>query len=956
MNTQQEHLLGLLKEIDWICRKYEITYYTAGGTVIGAARHKGFIPWDDDVDLYMDRENFEKFRIAVKKENLPNRKVECRSDNENYHATIPRYNEETTTQICRYHLLGKPSGGLLIDILIMDDYPNDPEERELYLAKLNVYADFIAVPYTHAQRNIEKHLDLYDVYKRKAKELGEEAVIKELEEELFNYKADECDNYILRWAGLANVFSKKMLGKPVYLPFEDMMVPVPEDWYGYLVQLYGDDWMNVPLAEGQDTHIAVSSMEVPYKVFMSERNRFISQKKLRNLYLKRKRATIDFQKVRRPMENYLLEVKGNLVTYEISTILKEVNIENLFAGKDYNKIVDCFSGYIILQTSVLFAGELKHSGWTRWIQPKIIPIDKRLLEILLISLIKSNKFRVCGKLINVYQRAGKEEELSESAVHLYEKVKNVEKLYYLGQYDDCIAEFDFEVLKKIERTEKYFWLAQAKANPTSLLKAELQAMIEDNPCSVELNKAYGDVLYALGATDLAFEKYNYVVEHSRNGMFWNDISEKMEFVIHDLESTTPYAPTNIELFEKKLFFELVDFFEKNEIKYVVGSSLAAKLLRNGNIGYRNEEKTIYMDADNAQKFIELFEKQNPSDRRLISWMNHPTMKNCQIIYSDTNSVYARLNQIEEWIGIGVHITIIILRNNELLQRKFHYTSFLENLLTLTNLHSTSPEIIDTKRNKYLYRFSKMFFKYFSKEKFAKRLFKRIIAEERRYSALKYCYRQNKVQHLYKIRPFSASYYNDIERIDIENHSVAVPRKVCANYDKGVTKYISNVPPKESLFFLVKENLSWSEFESIINLDDIRKLSWQKYELKNKALQSIEKDVKLMWKIMYRGKEKIEFYCSWLDADKIGRRRLIREYHSIFMSYREKGLSFYVTPQITKRYCKYLRTKKKYDYADEVENSATPKDYRIVKDYKKLQSSYAENEELNIAVETITEDM
>ncbi|MCB6367824.1 LicD family protein, partial [Intestinibacillus massiliensis] len=53
-----EHILGLLHEIDEICRKYEITYYAAGGTTIGAARHHGFIPWDDDADLYMTRENF----------------------------------------------------------------------------------------------------------------------------------------------------------------------------------------------------------------------------------------------------------------------------------------------------------------------------------------------------------------------------------------------------------------------------------------------------------------------------------------------------------------------------------------------------------------------------------------------------------------------------------------------------------------------------------------------------------------------------------------------------------------------------------------------------------------------------------------------------------------------------------------------------------------------------------
>ena len=66
MNVHQKHLLDLLKEVDAFCREHGITYYCAGGTVIGAARHRGFIPWDDDIDIYMTRENFFKFDKALK--------------------------------------------------------------------------------------------------------------------------------------------------------------------------------------------------------------------------------------------------------------------------------------------------------------------------------------------------------------------------------------------------------------------------------------------------------------------------------------------------------------------------------------------------------------------------------------------------------------------------------------------------------------------------------------------------------------------------------------------------------------------------------------------------------------------------------------------------------------------------------------------------------------------------
>ncbi len=112
----------------------------------------------------------------------------------------------------------------------------------------------------------------------KVEAYGRENVLNELEKELFNFPPEKCNNYILRWASTPVILSKEMMGTPVYLPFEDMEIPVPQRWFQYLTLLYGPDWVNVPSVEGQETHIAVSSMEVPYKFFMDERDKYISQK------------------------------------------------------------------------------------------------------------------------------------------------------------------------------------------------------------------------------------------------------------------------------------------------------------------------------------------------------------------------------------------------------------------------------------------------------------------------------------------------------------------------------------------------------------------------------------------------------------------------------------------------------------------------------------------------------
>ncbi len=115
--------IEMLKEVDRVCRKHDIKYTIFGGTLLGAIRHKGFIPWDDDADIAMLREEYNKFKSVMHEINP---EICYLQDNE----TDPEYRwgytkmRKTGTRFVRVgqeHL--KCKTGVFIDIFPMDDIP-----------------------------------------------------------------------------------------------------------------------------------------------------------------------------------------------------------------------------------------------------------------------------------------------------------------------------------------------------------------------------------------------------------------------------------------------------------------------------------------------------------------------------------------------------------------------------------------------------------------------------------------------------------------------------------------------------------------------------------------------------------------------------------------------------------------------------------------------------------------
>lgn len=244
--------LKILSEIDTICRRHNIKYFAEWGTLLGAVRHKGFIPWDDDLDIAMLREDFQRFLHFAKKE-LPEPYLLFDVSSDEYDQLMARV-MNSDKLVLDEKLLNEFYGfpyGAGVDIFVLDYLPQDKEEEETFMEILTM------------TNYLGNHWDSEEIEEEEKWER-----VREIEE-LTNYHFDpglsmkrqllELSNKVsaMYWdAGGDEVsFPCLMAGNPDYrlpvscyestieMPFENIMIPVPVGFDQVLRLRYGENYM-----------------------------------------------------------------------------------------------------------------------------------------------------------------------------------------------------------------------------------------------------------------------------------------------------------------------------------------------------------------------------------------------------------------------------------------------------------------------------------------------------------------------------------------------------------------------------------------------------------------------------------------------------------------------------------------------------------------------------------------
>lgn len=246
--------LDLFKQLDSICKKYNIPYYADSGTLLGAVRHHGFIPWDDDMDFIMYRKDFEKLCQVSAEFEYPYFFQTEETDPGSLRCHGQLRNSSTTGILKSEEKYKYPfNQGIFIDIFPIDNVPNDKNELQKFAKYLQTLKGRARTyyNYNHGIKNNIFNLGIKQLLKEPIKKIYYSELWHKYHEknpyyskymhEVVKYN-NEKTNYVmdLVLGTNFNPLSKKDIGKPKYLTFEGFKMPVPKNPDSILKAYYGN--------------------------------------------------------------------------------------------------------------------------------------------------------------------------------------------------------------------------------------------------------------------------------------------------------------------------------------------------------------------------------------------------------------------------------------------------------------------------------------------------------------------------------------------------------------------------------------------------------------------------------------------------------------------------------------------------------------------------------------------
>lgn len=250
MNATQECILSIFEEISKICKKHDIPYYAIGGTCIGAIRHQGFIPWDDDLDIAIPIEYFDYF-FEVAQSELPKHLVIIDGKrNPQYGYVWNKIADDRTTFIEDWEMKDtRLYKGVFVDIMPISGVPEDGDKQKKFFAKLfqNINLNTWQKVPPRCSASLKSQI-FKTIVHCVLSVFPNDYFYDRAMNQMRAYPLEESNKTGYTWhtyGGRTLVFDSVWFRKAVELPFETTGISCPEGYHEMLKYQFGD-YMKLP--------------------------------------------------------------------------------------------------------------------------------------------------------------------------------------------------------------------------------------------------------------------------------------------------------------------------------------------------------------------------------------------------------------------------------------------------------------------------------------------------------------------------------------------------------------------------------------------------------------------------------------------------------------------------------------------------------------------------------------
>lgn len=251
--------LDILSYFHEVCEEYNLTYYLAYGSLIGAIRHRGFIPWDDDIDVMMPRHDYYKFVEIIRKTPHDYYKLVSTETDSNFTAPLPKIIDTRTRLIQHYDYSEKVALGVYIDIFMLDGAKNSYEDAlQWYDESFKYYRDWRIADLAIFPPGKSKIYGLLRYIKNiRYKFHNISYYLNRLKEHNSRYQFEKCDYVstleVGTLPGLKCVWPKSYFEPKSMTQFENREFYIPQNFNAILKSEYGN-YMKLPPESQQKPH------------------------------------------------------------------------------------------------------------------------------------------------------------------------------------------------------------------------------------------------------------------------------------------------------------------------------------------------------------------------------------------------------------------------------------------------------------------------------------------------------------------------------------------------------------------------------------------------------------------------------------------------------------------------------------------------------------------------------